>query len=112
MHEPENQSKRERGTGSIFQNGSSTWWIAFYDRGIKRRESCNSTDRRDAERLLKRRLAELETNTYVARQNIREDELIEDMGSEYREKQRKSIEHLEARWKLHLMPFFARRRAA
>ena len=55
--------KRERGTGSIFHNGSAVWWIKFYVRGIPKRESSHSTDLDVAKKLLKRRLAEVETKT-------------------------------------------------
>jgi len=59
----EKQEKRARGSGSIFQNGSATWWIKFSDRGIARRESSHSADRAVAEKLLKKRLAETLTHT-------------------------------------------------
>jgi hypothetical protein len=57
----QNRTTRARGSGSIFNNGSPVWWIKFYDRGIARRESSHSTDYKIAEKLLKRRLAEVET---------------------------------------------------
>jgi integrase len=105
------KAKRARGSGSIFQNGSSVFWIKFYSNGIARRESSRSTDRKVAEKLLKRRLAETETKTYVPRENIRIDELFADLVSDYRVNGQKSIAHVERRWRLHLMPFFTRVRA-
>src|ERR1035441_4277889 len=48
----ENATPRPRGSGSIYQNGSAVWWVKFYVRGIARRESSHSTDRKVAERLL------------------------------------------------------------
>jgi integrase len=107
----EKQEKRARGSGSIFQNGSAVWWIKFYSNGIGRRESSHSTDHKVAEKLLKRRLAETETKTYVPRENIRIDELVADVVSDYRVNGQKSISNVERRWKLHLMPFFTRVRA-
>jgi integrase len=100
--------KRARGSGSIYQNGSSVWWIKFYVRGIARRESSKSTDRKAAEKLLKRRLAEVETKTYIARTNVKIAELIVDLLAEYRQQGRKSIKTVELRWKTHLEPFFQR----
>jgi hypothetical protein len=47
-------------------------------RGLARRESSHSTDRKVAEKLLKRRLAEVETKTYIARTSVKVDELIAD----------------------------------
>jgi len=73
------QEKRQRGSGSIFHNGSNVWWIKFYVRGIPRRESSHSTDRKVAERLLKHRLAAVEMNIPVIRTNVRIDELIADL---------------------------------
>jgi integrase len=107
----EKQEKRARGSGSIFQNGSSVWWIKFYDRGIPRRENSHSANHKVAEKLLKRKLAEVETNTYVPRENVRIDELVADLVSDYRINSQKSIAHVERRWKLHLMPLFTRVRA-
>ena len=103
--------KRERGTGSIFHNGSAVWWIKFYVRGIPKRESSHSTDLDVAKKLLKRRLAEVETKTYVMRTNVKIEELIADLFAEYRRERRKSLAYVEMRWKKHLQPVFARLRA-
>ena len=103
--------KRPRGSGSIFQNGSSIWWIKFSDRGKPIRESSHSADYAVAKKLLKRRLAEVMTDTFVPRQNIKVDVLIEDMLNDYRANGRKSTEGVEARWRLHLAEFFSRLKA-
>jgi integrase len=102
----EHATPRPRGSGSIYQNGSAVWWVKFYVRGIARRESSHSTDHKVAEKLLKRRLAEVETKTYIARTNVKVDELISDLFAEYRQQGRKSIKTAEWRWKKHLEPFF------
>jgi len=105
------QEKRQRGSGSIFHNGSNVWWIKFYVRGIPRRESSHSTDRKVAERLLKHRLAAVEMNIPVIRTNVRIDELIADLLAEYRRERRKSTSYVEMRWKQHMQPFFTRMKA-
>jgi integrase len=102
----EQATPRPRGSGSIYQNGSAVWWVKFYVRGIARRESSHSTDHKAAEKLLKRRLAEVETKTYIPRTNVKVDELITDLFAEYRQQGRKSIKTAEWRWKKHLEPFF------
>jgi integrase len=108
----EETTKRERGRGSIFHNGkTNVWTIKFYFRGIPRRESSHSSDRAVAERLLKRRLAEVETKTFTPRTNVKVDELIADMLHEYRREGRKTIADVESRWKNHLAPFFTRLKA-
>ena len=112
MQEPEGpKPKRKRGEGSVFKNGSSILWISYSDRGRKYRESAHTTDYVAAERLLKRRLAEVLTDTFVPRQNIRIDELIADVMSDYRQNGRKSTDGVEARWRLHLAEFFSRLKA-
>ena len=111
MPEPE-VLKRERGSGSIFQNGSAVWWIGYSERGIKHRENSHSTDHAVAERLLKRRLAEIETGVFVPKANTRIDELVADVMAEYAEKQQKSYDSVEQRWRLHLKPFFTKRKAS
>jgi len=104
-------TKRERGTGSIFHNGSAVWWIKFYVRGIPKRESSHSTDLDVAKKLLRRRLAEVETKTFVMRTNVRIDELIADVFAEYQRERRKTLRDIKMRWKKHLQPFFTRLRA-
>jgi integrase len=111
MTEDTQPVKRERGTGSIFHNGSAVWWIKFYVRGVPRRESSHSTNLDIAKKLLKRRLAEVETKTYVMRTNVKVDELIADLFAEYRRERRKSLAYVEMRWRKHLQPVFARLRA-
>jgi integrase len=111
MQDKTEKAKRPRGSGSIFQNGSATLWIKFSERGIPRRESSHSTDRKVADKLLKRRLAEVETKTYIPHENIRVDELVTDLISDYRNNGQKSRDHVERRWKLHLMKSFTRIRA-
>ena len=62
MAEPkEGEAMRARGTGSVYQrSGRKPWWIKYYDRNGKAHyESSGSTSRTDAERLLKKRLAEI-----------------------------------------------------
>ena len=111
MTEETQAVKRERGTGSIFHNGSAVWWIKFYVRGIPKRESSHSTDLDVAKKLLKRRLAEVETKTYVMRTNVNIEELITDLLAEYRRERRKTITDVKLRWKKHLEPFFGRMKA-
>src|SRR5258708_14442939 len=100
---------RERGTGSIFKmSGSRFWWIQYSRHGRPIRESSGSINDKDAGKLLKKRLAAITVGTYepLKLEKIRIAELAEDLIQEYRVNHRKSTGHLEARWKLHLAPFF------
>ena len=48
-----------KGNGRVFQRGQ-LWWIAYYDNGRECRESSGSRERKEAVRLLRQRLAEIE----------------------------------------------------
>src|SRR5262249_23752625 len=77
------------------------------------RESTHSTDKRKAEKMLKVRLAEITSGIFVGPQaeRVRVQELADDFLREYRINGRKSIDDVQARWDLHLKPFFAVMRA-
>jgi integrase len=81
--------KRERGTGRIFQRGSA-WWIQYYHRGQQIRVSAGKTEG-EAKRLLKKRLAQVETNTHTDSRNIRYEDLREALYQDYVVNGRKSL---------------------
>jgi len=56
MDKPQ-KTRRERGTGRIWQDGPF-WWIQYYAHGRQIRESSTSRKKTVAEKLLKKRLAE------------------------------------------------------
>lgn len=106
--------KRARGTGSIFtMPNSSIKWVKYHRNGIPVRESSHSTKDSDAEKLLRRRIGEIEAGTFTGPKlmKISVDELAEDLMAEYRANGRKSLPDVEARWRLHLKPFFGGLRA-
>jgi len=106
--------KRPRGTGSVLRmRGSSVLWIKYHRNGKPVRESAHTTKIKDAEKLLRQRLAAISTGTYVGPklEKTRVSELADDLIREYRINRRKSIDDLEARWKLHIEPFFGALRA-
>jgi integrase len=106
--------KRPRGTGSVFNmKGSNSLWIKYHRNGKPIRESACTTKVKVAERLLAKRLGEISSGTYIPRrlEKIQLAELANDLIREYRINARKSVDDLEARWKLHLEPFFGLLRA-
>jgi integrase len=106
--------KRPRGTGSVLRmKGSSVLWIKYHRNGKPIRESAHTAKVREAEKLLRQRLAAISTGTYAGPklEKTRVTELADDLIREYRINGRKSIDDLEARWKLHLEPFFGALRA-
>jgi integrase len=107
-------SKRPNGTGCVYQRPDSTvWWIKYHRNGKPYRESAKTTNQRKAENLLKTRLAEIATGTFLGPQaeRVRVEELAEDFLREYRINGRKSLDDVKTRWELHLKPFFGVLRA-
>jgi integrase len=106
--------RRQRGTGSIFlPKGSSVWWIQYYQNRIRQRESTETSDKREALEFLKRRLAELNIGNIAGAdaRRIRVAELAQDFLRDYRINGKSSEADAEARWRLHLQPFFGLYRA-
>jgi len=106
--------KRPRGTGSILRmKGSAVLWIKYHRNGVPVRESAQTTKPKEAEKVLRKRLGEISTGVYSGPklEKIKVSELADDLIREYRINRRKSIDDLEARWKLHLKPFFGVLRA-
>jgi hypothetical protein len=100
-------SSRPKGTGCIFMRpDSNKWWIKYSRNGKPYRESANTTERRKAERLLKQRLAEIVTGSFVGphTERVRVEDLWDDVEREYRINERKSLDDAQARWNLHLKP--------
>jgi integrase len=97
-----------RGDGHIFQKGR-IWWIAYSFRGHPYQESSQSAERKDAEKLLKRRLREMHKPNFVdpaKEQRCTLDDMKKTLKLDYERKgNRSSIEwafkHLEAGFKFH-----------
>ena len=111
----EPKPKRVRGTGSVYRlKGRETWWIKYpLGDGSQIRESAGSAKESDATNLLKHRLQEVNRGSFVAPdvRKVHVSDLIEEVKRDYRINGRKSLDDLEARWKLHLLPFFGHLRA-
>ena len=100
---------RTRGSGSIYQQkGSAAYWVKYYRNGKPFRESTRTTDKQEAKEFLKQRLAEIATGHFYGPvvERIMVAELADDFLRDFRINGRKSLDDVEARWKLHLEPFF------
>jgi integrase len=110
--------RRERGTGRIWPRGSGIWWIQYYVNGFQKRESSNSTKEEVAEKLLGKRLAEIEAGVSVGSvsQRLRYEHLRDTLYDDYRSNRRRWL-RLGKNGKpyiggvSHLDDFFARQRA-
>jgi integrase len=98
--------------GSIYLRGQ-TFWIKYSVRGQIFRESSHSKVAADAERLLKRRVGEVAFGKFsgLAHERITMDELFDDLVTEYKVNQRKTLAHLQSRLRIHLRPAFGKVRA-
>lgn len=107
-------AKRARGTGRIFRReGTNSLWIQYSRDGHRYRESANTTDEKRAEKLLQKRLGEIANDEFQPPKSrrVKISELADDFLLECRNQKQTSIDDAEARWKLHLKPFFGHRRA-
>lgn len=106
-------NKRPKGTGSIFRKpGSRFWWIGYVNSGQRQREATGSLKKCEAEALLKKRLAEIQTGSFLGHEieRIRVEQLAPAFLDDYRVNA-KDIEFAERCWK-HLRPVFGQMHAA
>ncbi len=111
-------ARARRGTGMLYQlrrrDGSlaPTWWTKLYVNGRPVRESTGTTDREAAEGVLRDRLARVSHGLPVIRlQDVRFDELAEDLKAHYTTTGSRDPKEAEKRLKP-LCRFFAGWRAA
>ena len=105
----EEKSKRERGSGSIYQPKHSRFlWVKYYRNGKSYRESTRETEEYKARKFLQKRLGEISTGNFFgpAVDRIRLSELAEDMFRDYRINVRRSLKLTEKRWENHLKTVF------
>jgi integrase len=88
------------------------WWVAYYASGKETRESAHSTNRSDAVRLLKRRIAEVASGRFVGPkpERVTFDNLATLLVNDYRESGRRSLARVELSI-AHLRRTFGLRRA-
>lgn len=100
----EHPHRRYRGEGSIYRRSLSPFfWIKYYKRGKPIRESTRTGDLGKAARFLRQRLAEVASDPA---ESPRIEQLVDDLFRDYRIKEQRSLDDVEARWRLHLKPFF------
>jgi integrase len=106
--------RRRKGEGCLYRRPDSpVYWMKYSRNGKCFRESTKSGSEEKAAKMLRKRLAEIMTGTFVGPQTerIRVSELAQDFLREYRINGRKSLEDVKTRWNAHLAPFFGFLRA-
>ena len=110
--------RARRGTGMLYQQRrrdgtiAPTWWTKLYVNGRPVRESTGTTDREAAEGVLRDRLARVSQGLPIVRlQDVRFDELAEDLKTHYTTTGSRDPKEAEKRLKP-LRRFFAGWRAA
>jgi integrase len=106
--------RRPRGTGSLFKRkGSFYWWVQYHRNGKTYRESSQTTKESEAQRFLRKKLAEATSEFFITPQTarIKVSELAEDFERDQKIRERKSAADATTRWELHLKPFFGHLRA-
>jgi integrase len=94
MHEASGttESKRERGTGRIWQRGKY-FWCQYYFHGQQIRVSTDETDEKKAEKFLRKKIGEVEAGVHRDARRISYEELRDAFYQDYAVNQRKSLRH-------------------
>ena len=102
-----------RGNGSIFRRaGAKTYTIRWYDDGVRREESTGSRDFMQAKRLLAMRQGSVARGEQPEPKmgTLRFDEAIDAVLKDYQVMGKRSLGHAERRYRLHLSPYFGRKK--
>lgn len=94
-----------RGFGSCYQRGR-IWWIEFWQKGKRTRESVGSEKERDAQNLLKRRLAEEQNQLPSSSLQLTVRHLYGALELDYVINKRKSLRNIRQMWECHLKAAF------
>ncbi len=99
--------------GSIYRRGNK-YWIKYYRDGVPMRESSGSEKGSVAKNLLKLREGDVARGVPVTPQvnRCKIDKLLDAVVSDYKVQKRRSLDTVERRLRLHLVPFFGGRKAA
>ena len=82
--------RRERGSGSYWLVGK-IWWIQFFSRGRRIRESSHSKKKSAAKKLLRQRLSEVNLKVYRSSAQLRYEDIRDAFANDYVMQQRRSL---------------------
>jgi integrase len=102
---------RNKKSGELRQ--SKIYWIKYYRNGRAERENTHSSDYSVAKRLLQSREGDVARGIPVSAKlgKVKIDELTEDVVTNYKINNKKSLGHVKRRLRKHIIPFFGGRRA-
>src|SRR3954469_20603055 len=105
-------AKGERGTARPYLRGR-IWWIKYYVPGESkpRYESSNSTEKKEAQRLLNQRRSEID-NRKISSRTATVSDLLQLYLSDQKKQARRSSKQAEGYVRLHLQPAFGRLKAS
>ena len=105
---------RPRGTGGLYRRGRIWWMKISVGGGEPIRESSGTESKARANGMLLTRMKALASGEphRPGMERITVSELAQDFLQEYRINSRKSLPDAEARWRIHLEPWFGRVRAS
>src|SRR5213594_1567936 len=83
---------KPRGTGRVYKR-NSIWWLEYWHNGEQHRETSKSTLAVDATRLLKQRLSEIHTGSFIGKQQYKltATELFDGLTLDYTVNRRRSL---------------------
>jgi integrase len=93
---------------------SSVWWVTFYSRGKSIFESTKTADWNEAKRYLKKREGEVANGVPIIKgqQSIRFKALADDVITDYKINNKRSLKDVQTRYDLHIIPVFGRQKAS
>jgi integrase len=93
----------KRGSGTTFPRGS-VWWIQYFVRGRRVRESTGFTKKADAENLLKQRIGEVAAGLRPGPDKATIADLCSLVLEDHRLRNLRSLQHVEWRYEAHIKP--------
>jgi integrase len=93
----------KRGSGTTFPRGS-VWWIQYFVRGLRVRESTGFTKKADAENLLKQRIGEVAAGLRPGPDKATIADLCSLVLEDHRLRHLRSLQHVEWRYEAHIKP--------
>lgn len=94
-------ARRTKGTGSIFKRGN-IWWITYVRNGVPVPESSGSTDKDEADRLLKQRLGEIAAGKDITPEKATISDLCNLVITDYRIRKLRDLKTVQWRYEAHI----------